>query len=347
MLDFRSDTVTKPTKEMISAMCVAEVGDYARGDDPTTAKLEEVAAGLAGKEDAVFVPSGTMGNLAALLTHVGPGQEVILEQSSHIYNSEVGSMAAVAGAMPRPIEGDGGILSASALRAAIRPGSKANHAATGLVCLENTLNTAGGVVVPPDRMAEIYDVARQAGLPVHLDGARLFNAAAHLDCSVADICRHSDTVMISLCKALGAPIGAMLLGSQEFIAAARKKIRMIGGGMRQTGLLAAAALVALEDPFPMLRRDHAMARRLAEGLASIDARLVALDRVQTNIVNCYFDHLPTLVPGLNQALAEQGVLANQSGSRVRFVTHRHIDEDAVKGCLAAVARIVGAAKRVA
>ena len=347
MFDFRSDTVTKPTAEMMAAISTAAVGDYARGDDPTTKELEKVAAAITGKEAAVFVPSGTMGNLAALLTHVGPGQEVIVEQTAHIYNSEVGAMAAVAGALPRPIKADDGILSPSALRAAIRREGKENHAATGLVCLENTLNTAGGVVIPKGRMAELYEVAGQAGLPVHLDGARLFNAAAYLNCSVAEICTYTDSVMFSLCKALGAPVGAMLLGSQGFIAAARKKIRMIGGGMRQTGLLAAAALVALEDPFPQLRRDHAMARSLADGLVAIDSSLVALSTVQTNIVNCYFDHFPSIVAGLRETLAEEGVLANQAGSRVRFVTHRHIDDPAIEGCLMAVQRIVGSAKKVA
>jgi threonine aldolase len=283
--DFRSDTVTKPTPAMMAAIAVAEVGDAARGDDPTTNELESVAASLAGKEAALFTPSGTMANLAALLTHVRPGNEVIVDETAHIYNSEAGSMAAVVGAMPRPVRSEDGLMDPVRVAAAIRPGTREHVAPTGLICLENTHNASGGVVLPLEYMADIFRVAKEAGLPVHLDGARLFNAAACLDKPISDFCQHADTVMFALSKGLGAPIGSMLVGGDEFIARARKKAHMLGGGMRQAGVIAAPALVALDDPFPRLRRDHAMAKMLAEGLAAIDDSLVRVDRVQTNIVN--------------------------------------------------------------
>ncbi|MDH3582178.1 MAG: threonine aldolase family protein [Hyphomicrobiales bacterium] len=347
MFDFRSDTVTKPTTAMMAAIAAAEVGDAARGDDPTTNKLESFVAKLTGKEAALFTPSGTMANLAALLTHVRPGEEVIVDEAAHIYNSEAGSMAAVAGAMPRPVRSEDGFLEPSRVVAAIRSGSAGHVAPTGLICLENTHNAAGGIVVPLANMAELYRVAKDVGLPVHLDGARLFNAAAYLNKPVADFCQHADTVMFALSKGLGAPIGSMLVGSKEFMARARKKARMLGGGMRQVGLIAAPALVALEDPFPRLRRDHDMAKRLAEGLATIDDSLVRVDKVQTNIVNCYVDSFASEADGFVQSLNEAGILANFARSKVRFVTHSHIDEAAVEACLAAVEKIVGAARRAA
>jgi threonine aldolase len=341
MFDFRSDTVTKPTPEMMTAIANAEVGDSARGDDPTHNRLEAVAAEMAGKEAAIFVPSGTMANLAALLTHTRPGDEVILEEKAHIFNSEVGSISAVGGAVPRPIRGINGFLSADDVAAAIKTGDVQSAAPTGLICVENTLNSVGGTVLPIGRMAELHNVARDAGIPVHLDGARLFNAAAFLKCPVSDICRHVDSVMFALSKGLGAPIGSMLAGSADFIARARKKARMIGGGMRQTGLLAAPALVALDDPFPGLLRDHARARMLGEGLAAIDESLVQLGTVQTNIVNCHIDRFASDATGFVKALNKQSVLANFARTKVRFVTHRHIDEAAVKACLEAVEKIIG------
>lgn len=347
MFDFRSDTLTNPTPEMIAAVATAQVGDAARGDDPTVNELEAVAADLTGKEAALFTPSGTMANLAALLVHVRPGDEVIVDAAAHIYNSEVGSMAAVAGAIPRPIPSDAGLIDPSHVAAAVRTGEAGHVAPTGLICLENTHNAAGGAVVPLRTMAAIRDVATDAGLPVHLDGARLFNAAVFLDCPVADFCRYTDTVMVALSKGLGAPMGSVLAGSEEVIARARKKARMLGGGMRQVGLLAAAALVALEDPFPRLRRDHEMAKRLADGLAAIDKSLVRLETVQTNIVNCYVDEYASDAGATVADLRREGVLANFAGPKMRFVTHAHIDEAAVKACLAAVEKVLGAARRAA
>jgi threonine aldolase len=340
MFDFRSDTVTKPTPEMMASIATAEVGDATRGDDPTVNRLEAVAAEVTGKEAGLFTPSGTMANLSAMLAHVRPGDEIIVDETAHIYNSEVGSMAAVAGALPRPVRSRDGIMDPADVAAAIRP-AVAHAAPSGLICLETTHNAAGGIALPLENMAAIHHVARRAGLPLHLDGARLFNAATYLDIPVAEICKHVDTVMFALSKGLGAPVGSVLVGSRAFIDRARKKSRMLGGGMRQAGLIAAPALVALADPFTRLRRDHAMARMLAEGLAAIDESLVRLDQVHTNIVNCYVDRHANDAGPLVQRLKEERVLANHARAKIRFVTHSHIDEAAVDACLRAVATILG------
>ena len=346
-LDFRSDTLTLPTPAMMDALNAAKLGDAARGDDPATNELEAAAAEITGKEAALFTPSGTMANLAAILTHVTPGQEVIVEHKAHIYNSEAGGLSALAGAIARPVVGKDGILNPDDVCAAIRP-ERADHVApTGLLCLENTLNSAGGTVLPPDHMSALYDVAQQAGLPVHLDGARMFNAGAALDLPVSDICRFTDSVMFALSKGLGAPVGSILAGPAEFIKKARKKARMLGGGMRQIGLVTAPALVALQDPYPRLRRDHAMATRLAEGLAAIDESLVRLETVQTNIVNCFIDAFAGTADGIVQDLSDNGVRANFAGTKIRFVTHAHIDEASVDGCLEAMKRVLKSKKKAA
>lgn len=332
VFDFRSDTVTLPTAGMMAAIAAAEVGDAARGDDPTVNRLEAEAARIAGKEAAVFTPSGTMANLAAVLVHVRPGQEVILEARAHMYNSESGAMSAVAGAVPRPVAGEDGVLEPAAVAAAIRRGGSMHNAPTALLCLENTHNSAGGVVVPLERMAALHAVAKDAGLPVHLDGARLFNAAVYEDRPLAELCRYADTVMLALSKGIGAPVGSILAGPRDLVQAARHKVRLLGGHMRQAGLIAAAALVALAEYRPVLERDHAMARRLAERLAALDPSLVRTDRVHTNIVNCQLDRFVADAAPFVAALRAQGVLANFAGAKVRFVTHRHIDEAAVDAC---------------
>lgn len=327
--DFRSDTVTLPTPAMLAAIAAAPLGDSARGDDPTVRELEGLAAALTGKDDALFVPSGTMANLAAVIAHGCAGGEVIVEETAHLYNAEGGGLSAVAGAVPRPIKGRHGVMPAAAVRAAIQAASNPAVAPTRLICLETTHNASGGSVLPLEHMAEIRAIARAAGLPVHLDGARLFNAGAYLDVPVAEICRHVDSVWFAVCKGLGAPVGAVLAGSRDFMAAARRAARTLGGGMRQAGVLAAPAIVALQDPYPLLRRDHARARQLARGLAAIDASLVDPDRVQTNIVNCMVDRFADDAGEINRALRERGILANAKRTKIRFVTHYHIDDSAV------------------
>jgi threonine aldolase len=346
MHDFRSDTVTRPTPEMMAAINGAEVGDSSRGDDPTHSRLEAVAAELTGKEAALFLPSGIMCNLAAVLAHTRPGDEIIVEERAHILTSEVGGISAVAGAIPRVLKGVDGILQPADIINAIRPQTVRNYSPTGRICLENTLNAAGGIVVPPAVLQAIGEISADRAVPLHIDGARLFNAAVHLKTSVQSICAGADSVMFALSKGLGAPMGSMLTGSREFIDRARKKARMLGGGMRQSGMMAAAALVALEDPFPQLQRDHEMAAALGAGLARLDDSL-GRGEVQTNIVNCFVDRLAVSTEDFVAGLRECGILVNFAGTKVRFVTHRHIDENAVAACVEATEKVLGQLRKVA
>lgn len=347
--DFRSDTVTLPTAAMRAAMAEAALGDAARGDDPTVNALESLACRITGKEAALLLPSGAMANLAALLAHKVRGGEVIVEAESHLYNAEGGALSVVAGAVARPLAGHRGVLDAGALRDAIRGDADLARAPTRLVCLENTHNAAGGTVWPPAALTAATGVAHEAGVPVHMDGARLFNAAAFLGLPVAALCAPVDSVWFSLCKGLGGPIGAVLAGSQVFMQRARRAARLLGGGMRQAGLIAAPALVALRDPYPAHRRDHRLARRLAEGLAAIDPSLVELDRVQTNIVNCAAGRHAGEALSLVQALAERGVRVLSRTAQIRFVTHADVDESAVDHAIASMASVLagrsGAAAR--
>jgi threonine aldolase len=345
--DFRSDTVTLPTKAMMDAIGAALLGDSARGDDPTVTRLEAIGRELTGKEDALFVPSGTMANLAAVIAHDCRGGEVIVEETAHIYNSEGGGLSVVAGAVPRPVKGHYGTLEAADVEAAIRAGTDLALAPTRLICLESTHNATGGTVMPLSAMAAVKAVAGRAGLPVHLDGARLLNAAAYLDVPMSEICRHVDSVWFALCKGLGGPVGALLASDATFMTKARRAAKMLGGGMRQAGLIAAPAIVALRDPYPLLKRDHERARKLARGLAAIDASLVDVERVQTNIVNCHVDGFATDAAPIVQGLRERGVLANSKRAKIRFVTHYDIDEAAVAAAVQAVGDVITSLRKAA
>jgi threonine aldolase len=338
--DFRSDTVTLPTPEMMAAVASARLGDSARGDDPTVKDLERLGAELTGKEDALFVPSGTMANLAALIAHECRGGEVVVEEASHIYNSEGGGISGLAGAVARPVKGEYGALAPEAVHAAIRGTAELALAQTRLICLENTHNAYGGSVMPLENMAEIHALAARAGLPVHLDGARMFNAAAYLNKPIIEICKHADSVWFALCKGLGAPVGAILAGQRDFMVRARRAAKTLGGAMRQAGLIAAPAVVALKDPYPAHRRDHARAQKLARALAAIDASLVDVARVQTNIVNCFVDRYADDAAEINRALRERGILANSKRTKIRFVTHYHIDDAAVDAAAGALADVL-------
>jgi threonine aldolase len=247
--DFRSDTVTLPTAEMMQAIATARLGDSGRGDDPTVNELERLSAELTGKDDALFVPSGAMANLSAVIAHDCRGGEVIVEEQAHIFNSEGGALSVVAGAIPRPIKGNYGVLDPDDVKAAIKGTGDLALAPTRLICLENTHNASGGSVIPLDCMAAIYALAGEAGIPVHLDGARLFNAATYLGTPIGEICRHADSVWFALCKGLGGPVGAVLAGDKEFMIKARRAAKLLGGGMRQAGLIAAPGIVALRDPY--------------------------------------------------------------------------------------------------
>ncbi len=327
MIDLRSDTVTHPTEKMRRAMAAAEVGDDVYGEDPTVNRLEERAAELLGHEAALFVPTGTMGNQTAVHLHTIPGSEVVAEAGSHVFNFEMGAMAALSGTLPRAIPTPDGILTPEAVEAAIQPRA-GYRTPTSLVVLENSHNLAGGRVTPPERMEELVAVARKHDLPVHLDGARIFNAAAALGIPAATLARGCDTVMFCLSKGLAAPVGSVLVGSTDTITEARRIRKMFGGGMRQAGVLAAAGLVALDEMVPRVGDDNHRARSLAERLAEIDGLVVDLDSVETNIfmVSLAADALLSAAE-LSQRLHVRGVLAHAlTSDSLRLVTHYHISD---------------------
>jgi threonine aldolase len=318
---------------MRKAMAEAEVGDDVYGEDPTVNRLEARAAELFDREAALFVPTGSMGNLIAIRIHCDHGNEVICESRGHIYNFEMAAMAAIAGCLPRPVQTEDGILTWQHIEPAIR--AKVYYRAqTGLISLENTHNIAGGVVLPPAVQEEICNRAHERGLPVHLDAARIFNAATALGKSVAEITRKVDSIMFCLSKGLGAPVGSMLVGSKAFIEKARVYRKMFGGGMRQAGVLAAAGLVALEQTPPLLVRDHQNAKRLAEGLAAIPGIKIDPKKVQTNIL--VFDVSSSGMTGqeISARLKERGVLANAVDPKtMRMVTHYDVDERGIEHAL--------------
>jgi threonine aldolase len=333
IIDLRSDTVTCPTAAMRRSMAVAEVGDDVYGEDPTVNRLQRRAPEIFEREAALFVPSGTMGNQIAIKIHTRPGQEVICDQRAHIFNFEMGMMAAFAGCQARPIEGEGGILSWDLIQPEIRSRSD-HHSRTGLIALENTSNLGGGSVYTQPASDEICAKAHEAGLPVHLDGARIFNAAVATGRSVVDLTRKFDSVMFCLSKALGAPVGSMLVGTADFIEEARIVRKMLGGGMRQAGVLAAAGLLALEESPKRLHVDHENAQFLARRLAEIPGIRIDPGKVVTNIL--FFDVSETGVsaPELSRQLRDRGVLTNAFNSKlIRMVTHYDVDR---AGCERAI-----------
>ena len=337
MIDLRSDTVTRPTPAMRRAMAEAEVGDDVYGEDPTVNRLQERAAEIFDKEAALFVPTGSMGNQIAVKLHTSPGSEVIIEERGHIFNFEMAAMAVISGALARPVRSrDGsGHLTWDEIEAALHAGGPYYIAPTRLIALENTHNLAGGTVMPRAQMEEICRRAHALGIPVHLDGARIFNAAVALGETVAALAGPADSVMFCLSKGLGAPVGSMLLGSREFIEEARRWRKLLGGGMRQAGVLAAAALVALEETPPRLFEDHLKARRLAEGLAELPSVSVDLERVVTNIVICDLSGARKDAATVCARLRERGVLASSFGDRIRFVTHYDISREDIEKALRA------------
>ena len=329
-IDLRSDTVTRPGAEMRAAMASAEVGDDVYGEDPTVNRLQAQAAEVLGKEAALFVPSGTMGNQIAIRMHTRPGQEVITEAGSHINNYEMAAMAALSGVMPRPAAGEDGILSWERIDACIRP--KIYYVSqTGLITLENTHNMAGGTVYTAGQIAAICERAHAAGLPVHLDGARIFNAAAALATDPALLCAPCDSVMFCLSKGLGAPVGSMLVGSREFIEGARSVRKMLGGGMRQVGVLAAAGLIALEKMRGRLAEDHENARLLAGLLGRIEGLDLDPARVRTNIVVVGIRRTGLSASQLASRLREKGVLIGTvSDTVIRLLTHLDVNRSQVE-----------------
>ena len=339
-IDLRSDTVTLPTDEMRDAMNNAKVGDDVYQEDPTVNRLEELGAKKMGKEGALFVPSGTMGNLLAVLTHCQRGDEVILEMDSHIYYYEVGGMSAVAGVIPRLIIGDKGIPDIQNIKLALRD-ENLHYPKTTLICLENTHNRAGGTIIPPMLTTEICQLAHQQNIAVHLDGARIFNAAIALNIEPVLLAKNVDSVMFCLSKGLSAPVGSILAGSKEFIQRARKNRKMLGGGMRQAGILAAAGIVALEKMVDRLKEDHKNARILGEGLADISGIKVDLETIQTNMA-C-FDLIKSGMDTYQflPKLAEYNILGSpRPPAKVRLVTHYGISENDIYATIKAIKEIV-------
>lgn len=324
ILDFRSDTVTKPTEAMRRAMYEAEVGDDVYGEDPTVRRLEELTAERLGKEAGLFVTSGTQGNQVAVATHVQAGEEVIAEAESHIFYYEAAAVSAIAGAQIRQVAGQQGVLQAEAVRRAIRE-PNVHHPRTALICVENTHNRAGGTVSSVAAMAALHEVAAQRGVPVHIDGARLFNAAVAAGVPVRAFADCAETVQICLSKGLCAPVGSVLVGDRAFIERARQWRKRMGGGMRQAGVIAAPGILALTEMVDRLAEDHEHAHTLAEGLANLPGVNVALEAVQTNIVIADIDGTGRTVPALLDELKAVGILATSFGETlVRFVTHRDV-----------------------
>jgi threonine aldolase len=322
-------------------MATADVGDDVYGEDPTINRLEERSAELLGRAAAVFVPTGTMGNQIAIHVHTHPGTEVVADAGAHVFNFEMGGMAALSGTLPRPIQTTDGILTPRQLEAAIQPPA-GYRTPTSLVVLENSHNLAGGRVTPPARMAELITVAQRHGLPVHLDGARIHNAAAALGIPAADLAAGCDTVMFCLSKGLGAPVGSMLVGDREVVTEARRVRKMFGGGMRQAGIIAAAGLVALDEILPRLAEDNHRARRLADGLAALPAVILDPETVETNIV--FFslaEDSPLDAKGLADRLGKEGILCLPlGGDSIRMLTHYHITDEDIDTAIAATEKVL-------
>jgi len=330
VIDLRSDTVTKPSPEMRKAMAEAEVGDDVFIEDPTVNKLQDRAAEIFRREAALFVPSGTMGNLTCILAQTRPGQEVICEEAGHIYNYEMASMSAVAGVLPRVVRGDQGILTWEIVSKVIRPHIY-YRPQTALISLENTHNMAGGTVYPTKQAHEICDRAHDAGVSVHLDGARVFNAATYLNEDVAEMTKKFDSIQFCLSKGLGAPVGSMIVGSRDFIERCRSLRKMLGGGMRQVGVLAAAGLVALDNGPKRLHMDHENAKFLANELASVPGITLNPATVQTNIVIFDVRKSGWASGDILNTLSQRGVLAVPvDNDKIRMVTHLDVNRNAVE-----------------
>jgi len=327
-VELRSDTFTKPTPEMRRAMAEAEVGDDVWGEDPTANALQEQCAELFGKEAGLFVPSGSMGNEASIKALTNPGEEIIVEASSHVIEAEVGAPATISQVIVRALPGPRGVFDLDELADAIRPPSRFfTH--TALVCLENTHQGSGGAVVPIEAFRDMAKVARDRGVRVHLDGARIFNASVASGVHVREYAAEVDTLSFCFSKGLGAPVGSMMLGTKEVVDRARRVRKMLGGGMRQVGVLCAAAKVALETGVERLAEDHANAKRLAVGIAQAWPGSINPEDVETNILYVYTgDRDAEVTAG---ALKEKGVLVGPMGARrLRLVTHRDVDAEGIE-----------------
>ncbi|MFQ6130742.1 MAG: GntG family PLP-dependent aldolase [Armatimonadota bacterium] len=340
-VDLRSDTVTKPTPAMRRAMAEAEVGDDVFGEDPTINRLQEESARRLGFEAALYVPSGSMANQASIYTHTQPGDEVILEASSHVLAYEVGALASVSGVLACPLPGVRGAMDPETVAERIRAGSL-HQPPTALICLENTHNNASGAVLPREHIAAIVELAHDRGVPVHIDGARIFNAAVALDMDPAELVAGADSVSFCFSKGLCAPVGSVICASHDFIDRARRARKMLGGGMRQAGVIAAAALVALHEMVDRLAEDHENARLLAEALVDMPGIRLDMDSIQTNIVIFEVARDDLDAETLVARLKERGVLCLPRGPRdIRFVTHHDVSREGVLFAIQAVREILG------
>ena len=339
-VDLRSDTVTLPTEGMLEAIRHAKLGDDVYGEDPTVNELERLAAERMGKDSAVLVASGTMANLVSLMSNTRRGELVILESESHMYWYEVGGVSAVAGLLPWPVKSSFGAFDPEVLEAAIRP-RNIHFPEPGLVCAENTHNRHGGTGVSPEQLRTVSGVARSHGLRVYMDGARIFNAAVALKVDVKEFTKHVDNLMFCLSKGLSCPVGSLVVGSQEFVEKARKNRKLLGGGMRQAGIIAAPGIIALEKMVDRLEEDHRNAKLLAEGIAKLDGLKVDLGRVQTNMVLFDISGLGVSDERFVSLLGGEGVLAAAiSKHKIRFVVYRGIEREHVEKALNAVWSVV-------
>ena len=331
VVDLRSDTVTLPTAEMLEAMKTAPLGDDVYGEDPTVNRLEELAAKRMGKEAALLTTSGTQANLVSVLSQTKRGEEVILESEAHMYYYEAGAFSAFGGLIPRLVKGRGGVLTPEDIEPNLRP-PNIHFPPTSLVCVENTHNRAGGTYWTPSQTKAVFDFAHGKGLKVHMDGARIFNAAVAQDIDVREFTQFVDSMMFCLSKGLSAPIGSLAVGDRHFIDSARRYRKMLGGGMRQAGVIAAAGIIAIEKMVDRLRDDHANAQMLAKGLASTKG--ISVDPVQTNIVVCDVAGLGITGEKWISKLNELGVKVGAlEGNRVRLVTHRGVEKDDIEYAL--------------
>ncbi|HOE14198.1 MAG TPA: GntG family PLP-dependent aldolase [Candidatus Saccharicenans sp.] len=337
--DFRSDTVTKPTEEMRRAMAEAEVGDDVLGDDPTVQKLEALAASIMGKEAALFVPSGTMGNSIGVKMWTRELQEVIVEEKCHIYNMESTHMTFISRVTPRPLPSKRGALDPKLVRSNIRLAS-VQTPQTSLICLENTHNNWGGAVIPLETFQEMRKVADEYGLKIHLDGARIFNASLASGVPVKEYARYCDSVMFCLSKGLSSPVGSILVSDRAMIDYARRLRKVLGGGMRQAGVLAACGLISLTKMIDRLKEDHARARRLAEAIYDLPGITLNPAEVETNIIVFYFNHPKITIPELLNKLREKGILALGVFGGVRLVTHKDVDDEDVERAIKAFREIL-------
>ncbi|GGB54914.1 low-specificity L-threonine aldolase [Fictibacillus barbaricus] len=339
MIDLRSDTLTQPTKRMREAIFQATVGDDVYGEDPTINRLEELAAEMLGKESAVFVTSGTQGNQLAVLAYCSPGDEVIVESESHIFFYEGGAISALAGVQPRAVQGIKGEMNPAAVKSALRS-EDIHFPDTSLICLENTHNRSGGSVVSTENMSAIYDIAQNAGIPVHIDGARLFNAAVASNKKVTDFTQYCDSVQICLSKGLGSPVGSLLAGKKEVIQKARKWRKRLGGGMRQAGFLAASGIISLTEMVDRLREDHEKALRLAEAIEEIKG-LTLVNRPDTNIVLINIENTNQTNDEFLENLKREGVLAVSFGEgQIRLTTHYDVSFQDIEQAISALKKVI-------